>query len=272
MRRAGEPRLRHARWPGVRWLRGLWPDHNPLRRTSDRVAAAIVVAAVTAFLVGAPIVTLAAGRWAGAAALQVARHQRATWRQVPAVLLTDAPGSRDIGDGGVALPEVRARWTAPDGGSRRGYVVAPSGNQAGRTVPIWVDQAGRADRSSAPAPAGDRAGRAGHGGSAIYPGRVPALRRRAGHPGGGPAACWPPGTPNGGLPAPAGPASAEGLWCLPAFADESGRQAGTGTPLIATLTTTTGQGACRRQARATGPMPSGAHPALPSTSISAPSA
>jgi hypothetical protein len=49
-------------------------------------------------------------------------------------------------------------------------------------------------------------------------------------------------------------------------------QAGTGTPLIATLTTTTGQGAFRRQARATGPMPSGAQPALPSTSISAPSA
>ena len=47
-------------------------------------------------------------------------------------------------------------------------------------------------------------------------------------------------------------------------------QAGTGTPDIATLTTTTGQGAFRRQARATGPMPSGAHPALPSTSISAP--
>jgi hypothetical protein len=49
----------------------------------------------------------------------------------------------DIGDGGVALPEARARWTAPDGGSRRGYVVALSGTQAGRTVPIWVDQAGQ---------------------------------------------------------------------------------------------------------------------------------
>jgi hypothetical protein len=127
----------------VRWLRGLWPDHNPLRRTSDRVAAAIVVATVTAFLVGAPIVTLAAGRWAGAAALQVARHQRATWRQVPAVLLTDAPGSMDISNGGVAMPEVRARWLAPAGRSRRGYVVAPSGTKAGRTVPIWVDQAGQ---------------------------------------------------------------------------------------------------------------------------------
>ena len=26
---------------------------------------------------------------------------------------------------------------------RRGYVAAPSGTRAGRTVPIWVDQAGR---------------------------------------------------------------------------------------------------------------------------------
>ncbi|HEY8043368.1 MAG TPA: hypothetical protein VIF35_03835 [Streptosporangiaceae bacterium] len=126
-----------------RWLRGLWPDHNLLRRTSDRLAALIVAATLLTFLVGAPVVALAAARWARAAAVQVARAQHAGWRQVPAVLLEPAPLNMDIGYGGVALPEVRARWTAPDGTLHRGYVPAPTGTRAGRTVRVWVNQAGR---------------------------------------------------------------------------------------------------------------------------------
>ena len=125
------------------WLRGLWPDRNPLRRTSDRMAASIVAVALLAFLVGAPIAALAAGRWARDAAFQVARAQHSSWRQVPAVLLADAPDTVDIGYGGVSFPEVRARWTAPDGTLRRGLVAAPTGTRAGRTVLIWVDRAGR---------------------------------------------------------------------------------------------------------------------------------
>ena len=138
MRQVGEPRLRQ-----LLWLRGLWPDRNPLRRTSDRIAAAIVAAAIAAFLIGAPLIMLAAGQWAKAAAFQVARSQHASWRQVPAVLLANAPGTMDVGYGGVSLPEARARWTAPDGTARRGSVVAPTGTPAGRTVLIWVNQAGQ---------------------------------------------------------------------------------------------------------------------------------
>jgi len=139
MRRVvAEPHLPHGLW-----LRGLWPDRNPLRRTSDRLAAAIVGVILIVFLVGAPIAALAAGRWAEAAAFQAARSQHASWRQVPAVLLADAPDSVDIGYGGVALPDVRARWTAPDGTVRRGYVEASSGTRAGSTVLIWVNQSGR---------------------------------------------------------------------------------------------------------------------------------
>ena len=139
MRRVvAEPHL-----PRGLWLRGLWPDRNPLRRTSDRLAAAIVGMTLLAFLVGAPIAALAAGRWAGAAARQVARSQHTGWRQVPAVLLANAPESVDVGYGGVSLPEVRARWTAPDGTAHRGYVEAASGARAGSTVLIWVNRAGR---------------------------------------------------------------------------------------------------------------------------------
>lgn len=144
MRRVvAEPDPRRGRWQGWRWLRGLWPDHNPLRRTSDRLAALIVAATMLTFLVGAPVVALAAARWSRAAAVQVARTQHTSWRQVPAVLLERAPLNVDIGYGGVALPEVRARWTAPDGTVHRGYVPAPTGTRAGRTVLIWVDRAGR---------------------------------------------------------------------------------------------------------------------------------
>ncbi len=139
MRRAvPEPHL-----PRALWLRGLWPDRNPLRRASDRLAAAIVGMTLLAFLVGAPIAALAAGRWAGGAALHVARSQHASWRQVPAVLLANAPASVDVGYGGVSLPGVRARWTAPDGTVRRGYVEAASGARAGSTVLIWVNRAGQ---------------------------------------------------------------------------------------------------------------------------------
>jgi len=121
----------------------LWPDRNPLRRSSDRVAAAIVGVTLIVFLVGAPIAALAAGRWAEAAAFGVARSQHASWREVPAVLLANAPDSMDLGYGGVALPEVRARWTAPDGTVRQGYVEAYNGTRAGSTVLIWVNRAGR---------------------------------------------------------------------------------------------------------------------------------
>jgi len=89
--------MRHVAEPYPRrraWLRGLWPDRNPLRRSSDRLAAAIVAAALVTFLVGAPIAALGAGWWAQAAASQVARAQHASWRQVPAVLVAGAPSAR----------------------------------------------------------------------------------------------------------------------------------------------------------------------------------
>jgi hypothetical protein len=137
--------MRHVAEPYPRrraWLRELWPDRNPLRRSSDRLAAAIVAAALVTFLVGAPIAALAAGWWAQVAASQVARAQHASWRQVSAVLVAGAPGAMDVGYGAAAPPEARARWTAPDGTARRGYVLVPVGTQAGRTVRIWVDRAG----------------------------------------------------------------------------------------------------------------------------------
>jgi hypothetical protein len=138
MRRVAEPPVRHALW-----LRGLWPDRNPLRRASDRLQAAVVAAALLAFLIGGPLIAIGAGHWAGAIASRVQRAQQASWRQVPAVLLANAGSSLSVGYSGVAAAEVRARWTAPDGEVRTGEVPAPAGTVKGATVRIWVDSTGQ---------------------------------------------------------------------------------------------------------------------------------
>ena len=52
----------------VRVARALWPDHNPLRRSLDRVEAAIVARLVVALLAGAPMGAVAAGHLAYKAA------------------------------------------------------------------------------------------------------------------------------------------------------------------------------------------------------------
>lgn len=126
----------------VLWLRGLWPDRNPLRRASDRVQAAVVAVALLVFLIGGPLIALGAGHWAAAIASRVERAQQASWRQVPAVLLVNAGQTMSVGYGGVTATQVRARWTAPDGEVRTGDVAAPPGTLKGATVQIWVDSTG----------------------------------------------------------------------------------------------------------------------------------
>lgn len=136
-RTAGPPRP-----PRALWLRAWWPDRNPLRRTSDRVEAAILAAALVVFLAGAPLLAVFAWHWAGTAALRVQQHQQSSWHQVSAVLLASPRPIVDIGYGGVVGSEVRARWTAPDGTVRTGEVPGPAGARVGSTVRVWVDQSG----------------------------------------------------------------------------------------------------------------------------------
>ncbi len=126
-----------------RWLRGLWPDDNPLRRRADRVEAWIAGGLLAVFLTCGPLAALLAGYYASAFALRVARGQRAAWHQVHAVLLVNAAASDDFSYGGVALSTVRAQWTAPDGARRTGDVAALPGARAGSTVRIWVDASGQ---------------------------------------------------------------------------------------------------------------------------------
>jgi hypothetical protein len=121
----------------TRAVRGLWPDRNPLRRTLDRVEAAVAGGLVVAFLAGAPLAALATEHAVYRIWSRTADAQQAAWHRVPAVLLAAVPMS-GYDDG-----QVRARWRAPDGRRHTGTVPAPSGARAGRTVAVWVNAAGR---------------------------------------------------------------------------------------------------------------------------------
>ena len=129
-------RMPQLSWPG-RLARGLWPDRNPLRRPSDRAEAGMLAVLIIAFLVGAPFLAVIAWRVTVSATFTTVDAQHAGWRQVSAVLLTDAPatGSYD--------PPVPATWTAPDGARRHGTVYPDPGARAGTATAIWVNAAGR---------------------------------------------------------------------------------------------------------------------------------
>jgi hypothetical protein len=121
----------------VRAVHGVWPDRNPLRRTLDRVEAAIVAGLAIAFLAGAPAAAVTAGHLATTIGTRTAQAQRSR-HQLPAVLLADVPGS---GYGGYG-PVAQARWAAPGGRARTGTVSASPGARAGSTVLVWVDASG----------------------------------------------------------------------------------------------------------------------------------
>lgn len=126
--------------PGGTWLgraaRGLWPDHNPLRRRCDRAGAAIAAGLLAAFLVGIPAAAFAAGHWAYASGLQTQRSEEAARHQIHAVLLGNARPAR------CGAP-MAGRWAAPDGTTRTGKITTMTGTLADDTVMVWTGASGR---------------------------------------------------------------------------------------------------------------------------------
>jgi len=122
-------------------VRGLWPDHNPLRRASDRAEARIFAGLAVAFLLGAPLIAMMVWQLALTAAFTTRDAEHAGWRPVPARLLADAAQSYGYN---VAVP---ARWKAPDGTARSGWIPARPGTRAGTTVTVWAARSGRLTRT-----------------------------------------------------------------------------------------------------------------------------
>ena len=136
------PRPRTARSPAIKRMRRsrmLGWDRNPLRRRIDRVEAAMVAGLIAVFLISAPVLAAVAGYWIGSAGM---REQRAevAWRLVPATVPGSAQGQIPSGPAGKAW--MPARWTAPDGQARRGWILVSLGDAAGGSTRVWVTPSG----------------------------------------------------------------------------------------------------------------------------------
>lgn len=125
-------RGRLARWIGL--------DRNPMRRASDRIEAVLRLVTVLLLITMVPIAAIVAGRTADHVVLRQARAQQAADHQVTAVLTETAPGAT-AADPYVAVETTwtEARWTAPDGTTHTGMVLAALGAPKGSTVSTWIN-------------------------------------------------------------------------------------------------------------------------------------
>lgn len=121
----------------TRALSRLRPERNPLRRTLDRVEAEVGAVLAVALLAGAPLAAIAAGHLSSSTGSRAPYAQQAAWHRVPAVLLSPVSASE------LNQNQVPARWVAPDGRRRTGQNPVALGTEAGATVMVWVDVAGR---------------------------------------------------------------------------------------------------------------------------------
>jgi len=124
----------------TRLARRLGLDGNPLRRRIDNIAVGLTALLIAVFLIGAPVLSMAAARWAGHAAATEQRAARSR-RQVTAILLQPASPPA-VANGVFGSSLVPARWTAPDGQERAGRIPVSTALAAGHTVRLWVDAAG----------------------------------------------------------------------------------------------------------------------------------
>ncbi len=115
-----------------RAVRGLWPDHNPLRRACDRAEAGIIAGLAVAFLAGGPLIALAVWQLALSTTYTTTDAEHAGWHPVRARLLAGAPPSYGYD---VTVP---ARWQAPGGAERTGRIPVRPGTRAGATVTVWT--------------------------------------------------------------------------------------------------------------------------------------
>lgn len=126
-----------SRW--LAWfLRWIGSDPSPLRRTSERMQARVVLLVIVSYLPLAMVAAGYAGHWAREAGMRAQHAPRP--RQVAAVALTAAQATKLV-----AAVRVPARWTIGSR-TRTGMVPVPYGTPAGAVVRVWVDRSGHVTR------------------------------------------------------------------------------------------------------------------------------
>jgi hypothetical protein len=98
---------------------------------------------VILLLTAVPVAAIAAARTTDHLALRQARAQQAAVHRVGAVLTQAAPANA-VPNPYVAVQDtwVPARWTAPNGSSHSGTVLAPYSTPKGSTVQAWINASG----------------------------------------------------------------------------------------------------------------------------------
>jgi hypothetical protein len=128
----------------TRLARRLWMGKSPLRRRTDRIEAWTTAGLLAVFLIGAPLCSVAAGRWVHHGGLLEQRAQQ-SWHLVPGVLLKTAPVERSLYLRTSLDTDVLglARWTGPGGRRLTGNVPVVPGTLAGQRLQVWVNRSGQ---------------------------------------------------------------------------------------------------------------------------------
>ena len=138
-----------TRGPARGAVRRLTLGSGPLKRMSDRIEMLSRLVLAVVLTLAAPVALTVAN--ATATDLRATAQLQATTReQVLAVLLQDATPRPDASTGTTAAGTITltdGTWTARDGTSREGKVLARYGLRAGDTVRIWIDQDGALTRA-----------------------------------------------------------------------------------------------------------------------------
>jgi hypothetical protein len=122
-------------------LRGMRPDSNPLRRTSDRVETYLLAGLFAALAAAAPFAAQSAGDAAYAGALHAQHEQLATRHLVRAQItqvVLDPNSAYTLNTDEPA----EATWTSATGVRNTGQVLAPDGSRKGSVIAVWTDAAG----------------------------------------------------------------------------------------------------------------------------------
>ena len=101
----------------------------------------MVAGLIVIFLIGAPGLVSAVGHWVDVAGI-TQRRSEAGWRQVPATMQRGAAEQPGDSSGPPGTVEMLARWTAPDGRVRRGWIPVSPETEAGSSTRVWVSRAG----------------------------------------------------------------------------------------------------------------------------------